>query len=62
MYKFKGLEGFFWGGGGICNYNMAIFICVCGCDGRSTFLDNALPNACIYQITLLQSAVINDLQ
>lgn len=46
----------------ICNYNMDIFICVCGCDGKSTFLDDALSNACIYQNTLLQFAVINKLQ
>lgn len=39
----------------ISNENMTI--CVCGCDGRSTFffLDKALSNACIYQNNLLHN-------
>lgn len=41
----------------ISNENMTISICVCGCDGRSTFffLDKALSNACIYQNNLLHN-------
>lgn len=50
MFKCHGLSVSF-----ISNENATISVCVCGCDTRSTFLDKALSNACIYQNSLLHN-------